>query len=214
MIKNILFDLDGTITDSALGITKSVKYALEKKGVKVNSLDELKIFVGPPLSKIFIEYMGLTTEAQGREMVALYREYYKDTGIYENTLYDGIAETIKKLSDKGYNLFVATSKPTVFSKLILEKHGILNYFKEVSGCELDGTRDSKAEVIKYLIDKYNLLSDETLMVGDRIFDVEGAAEFDIKTIGVLYGFGDEEELKNALATAKTPEEIISIAERL
>lgn len=210
MIKNILFDLDGTITDSSLGITKSVKYALEKKGINVASLDELKIFIGPPLSKMFIKYMNLETEEQGREMVALYREYYKDIGIYENTLYDGIKETLKTLKEKGYRLFVATSKPTVFSEEILRKHNILECFEKVSGCELDGTRDSKEEVIKFLLDNYNLNPQETIMVGDRVFDVEGAEKLNIKTIGVLYGFGDEEELKDAVKIAKTPMDIIKL----
>ncbi len=214
MIKNILFDLDGTLIDSSEGVTKAVKYALEKKGYKIDNLNDLKVFIGPPLCDMFIKYMGLSSEKEGREMVSIYREYYTDTGVYENTLYDGIKETLYKLKEMGYNLYVATSKPTVFSKEIMKQHNLTDAFICISGCELDGTRDSKQEVIQYLLDNYNLNPDETLMVGDRIFDVEGAGALGIKTLGVLFGFGNEEEFKDAIAVAKTASEIPDIVKKL
>lgn len=214
MIKNILFDLDGTLTDSSQGITKSVRYALEKKGYKNIDADELKSFIGPPLAKMFVSYMGLKDLAEGQKMVEIYREYYKDKGIYENTVYDKIPETLKILNEKGYSLFVATSKPTVFSVKILEKHDLLKYFVCVSGCELDGTRDSKKEVIEYLLNNYDINPEETVMVGDRIYDVEGAKSLGIKSIGVTFGFGSVEEFKDAEYIAENPLEIVNCVEEM
>lgn len=196
MIKNIFFDLDGTLTDPREGITKSVAYALEYYGIHVEDTDSLCKFIGPPLAGAFEEFYGFSKE-KAEEAVWKYRERFSTIGIFENSVYDGIEEMLKRLKKAGFKLVVATSKPTVYSKKILEHFGLSEYFDEVVGSELNGERTDKAEVIEYALKTQNAVRSETIMVGDRKHDIIGAAKNGLKSVGVLFGYGGLKELKEA-----------------
>lgn len=207
------FDLDGTITDSSLGITNSVMYALKKFGIEETEREKLYKFIGPPLNVSFHEYYGFSKE-QCADAVKYYREYYKDKGIFENQVYDGFKEVVKKLKESQKTLIVATSKPEPFARTIIEHFGLSPYFDYVAGMELGGGRGTKAEVIRYAL-KACKIEDKTkvLMVGDREHDVIGAREAGIDCLGVLYGFGSREELENAGADyiAETVKDILKFS---
>lgn len=191
------FDLDGTITDSAPGITNSVVYALKKYGIEETDYRKLCRFIGPPLTASFQEYYGFSKE-QSLEAVAYYREYYKDKGIFENSVYEGFEEAVKKLKQAGKRLVVATSKPEPFARRIMDHFALTPYFDYIAGMELDGGRGTKAEVIRYALNVCGLQDkDKVLMVGDREHDVLGAREAGIDCLGVLYGFGTRAELEKA-----------------
>ena len=193
----ILFDLDGTLTDPGKGITTSVAYALDHFGNYYESLESLNIFIGPPLREQFMEYCGVDTE-KGEEYVAKYREYYAVKGIYENKVYDGIEEMLKTLKNSGKKIVLATSKPEKFAIIVLEHFNLLQYFDFVAGALMSNTRTKKDEVIAYALEKIGECDIEnTIMVGDRMHDVEGAAKFGIATIGVTFGYGTYDELKNS-----------------
>ena len=197
--KYILFDLDGTITDSGEGITKSVQYALKSFDILVNNLEELNKFIGPPLKESFKEYYKFDEEKANLALVK-YREYYADKGIYENSLYDGIIELLDKLKQNEKTIILATSKPEVYAKQILEYFKIDKYFAFVAGSDFEETRVKKGDVIKYALEgaKISDLS-KVIMVGDREHDIIGAKDNNIKSIGVLYGFGNVIELTQARA---------------
>lgn len=201
--KNILFDLDGTLTDPGIGITNSVAYALKKYNIQVGDRSELYKFIGPPLHESFEHYYGFLEE-EAFKAVDYYREYYSDKGIFENRVYEGIPQLLKDLKDAGKTLVVATSKPEVFAKQILEHFGLDSYFDYVAGSNLDGSRTKKEEVIRYALDSCNIFTKEqmaeTIMIGDRKHDVLGAGKVSIDSIGVLFGYGDKEELEEAGAT--------------
>jgi len=197
---NILFDLDGTLTDPKVGITKSVAYALQSFGIEVEDLDSLVKFIGPPLRVSFKEYYGFS-ENDCIKAVEKYREYFREKGLFENNVYPGIEDLLRNLKQSGRRLFVATSKPTVFAVKILEHFNLIQYFDYVSGSELDGSRDSKGEVIEFALQKNDLTNQiNVVMVGDREHDVIGAKENNIDVIGVLYGYGNRTELEKAGAT--------------
>lgn len=196
MKKHIMFDLDGTLTDPMLGITKSVRYALERFGIEVADLRDLIPFIGPPLTDSFEKYYDMTHE-QAVEAVEIYREYYAPTGIFENSVYPGIPEMLEKLSAAGAKLYVATSKPQVFAEQILEHYGIREPFAYICGSELDGERVKKADVIRFLLDRYKIAPEEAVMVGDRHHDIDGARACGVASLGVLFGYGSEEELESA-----------------
>lgn len=196
------FDLDGTITDSSLGITNSVMYALKKFGITETDRTKLYKFIGPPLTDSFREFYGFSEE-EALLGVKYYREYYQDKGIYENLVYDGLEEIIKTLKAAGKTTVVATSKPEPYAKRIIEHFGLAPYFDHVAGMELSGERATKAEVIRYAFEKCGLDvhkkkdREKVLMVGDRKHDVIGAHEVGIDCLGVLYGFGSRKELEEA-----------------
>jgi len=193
----ILFDLDGTITDPAIGITNSVMYALNKFGINVDDRKELYKFIGPSLWESFQNYYGFSKE-EADKAVKYYREYFKDKGIFENFVYEGMQDLLEFLKTRDKILIVATSKPAVFANRILEHFGLIKCFDFVAGSEFDGTRINKDEVIAYALEKceINDLS-EAVMIGDRKYDIIGAKNAGIDSIGVLYGYGSLEELKAA-----------------
>ena len=193
----ILFDLDGTLTDSALGITNSAMYSLEKCGIEVSNRSELYKFIGPPLWDSFEKYYGFSKE-EANTAVEFYREYYRDKGIFENLVYDEIEDLLKTLKANNKVLIVATSKSEVFAKQILEHFDIAKYFTYIAGSNLDGTRVKKGEVIKYALKSCNIFDlSKAIMVGDREHDIIGAKEAGINSIGVLFGYGDRNELDKA-----------------
>ena len=195
--ETILFDLDGTLTDPEKGITTSVAYALDYFGNKYESVESLRLFIGPPLREQFMEYCNVHKE-KGEEYVAKYREYYAVTGIYENKVYEGIEEMLKELKKCGKKIVLATSKPEKFALIILEHFGLMKYFDFVAGALMSNTRTKKDEVISYALENIgNYNKDTIVMVGDRLHDVIGASKFSIDTIGVTFGYGSREELSDA-----------------
>ena len=206
----MLFDLDGTLTNPGLGITNSVAYALKKYGIDVKYRTELYKFIGPPLLNSFQDYYGFSEE-QAVQAVEYYREYYQKTGIYENYVYEGIPELLKELKAEGITLLVATSKPEPFARLIMEHYHLADYFTYIAGATMDNkTRVKKADVIRYAMQNCEAEDKKKLvMVGDRKHDILGAKEVGIDSVGVLFGYGDREELEQAGATyiAETVEAI-------
>jgi phosphoglycolate phosphatase len=194
MYKTILFDLDGTLTDPKMGITKSVQYALKKHNIEIENLDQLEKFIGPPLVNSFMDFYGFT-ETQSIEAVLYYREYFTNGGIFENEIYAGIPELLSSLRSENYNLAVATSKPTVYAKQIADYFHLTQYFDCIVGSHLDNTRTNKNEVIEHVISELNCDYKNTIMIGDRKHDIIGARQNDIDSIGVLYGYGSYEEIR-------------------
>lgn len=196
----LLFDLDGTISDPKEGITKSVQYALQKMGINEPDLEKLTPFIGPPLQVSFKEFYGFSND-QTDQAIAYYRERFKEKGMFENVLYEGIPALLAKLKDDGYRLAIATSKLTSFSEEILRYFKIQHFFEVIVGSNLDGTRSDKADVISYLLDYYNdYVRADMVMIGDRKYDIIGAQINNIESIGVTYGYGSKEELTAAKAT--------------
>ena len=190
---NILFDLDGTLTDPREGITRSVQFALARLGIDEPDLARLEHFIGPPLLQCFMQTYGFD-EARAWEAVNHYRERFRVTGLYENRVFDGIPELLEALVGRGHTLYVATSKPGVFAREIARHFAFDRHFKAIYGSELDGTRTNKVELIEHLlaIEKLNLA--QTLMIGDRKHDLIGAHRNGLSAAGVGYGFGSREEL--------------------
>lgn len=210
MYHAILFDLDGTLTDSAEGITKSIQYAMEKMGYESPNLEDLRIFLGPPLKEQFMESFQLS-DTQAAEAVKFYRERYNLVGIYENRPYEGIAALLDTLKRQGYVLGVASSKPEYYVEKILHHFGLYDYFTVVVGSEMNGARTNKAEVIQEALRRLNCENclDQVVMVGDRKHDVIGAANMGIDCVGVSYGYGGWQELSDA-----RPAAIVSTVEEL
>lgn len=207
--KYLLFDLDGTLTDPSVGIINSVVYALEKQGIKETDYDKLRSFIGPPLVDAYMEYYGFSRE-KALETVDFYREYFSVTGIFENRIYDGIARLLKKLHGENKKIILATSKPEPFANKILEHFGIAEYFSFVAGATMDEKRTHKDEVIKYALEELNIKDvSKAVMIGDRKYDIEGGKAFGLKTVGLLYGFGDKAEI-----TAAQPDYIAETVEEL
>lgn len=207
MYHTILFDLDGTITESGIGITRSVAYALQKHGITETEQKKLDRFVGPPLIDSFMRFYGFTAE-QARQAVEDYREYYAVKGIFENRVYDGVVPMLQALKDAGKRCVLATSKPEGYAVQILEHFGLASYFSVVAGATMDEKRTNKADVIAYALEQ--LHGESAIMVGDREHDILGAKAHGLASIGVLYGYGSREELEAAGADyiAATAEEIL------
>lgn len=222
----LLFDLDGTLTNSKEGITKSVQFALKHYGIYVDDLEQLTCFIGPPLVDEFQEYCGFSRE-KALEVREKFRERYDTIGLWENELYPGTADMLEALKNAGKRLAVATSKPETTAKRILEKFGVLDYFETVSGSDMEQGRSTKSQVIEEALIRMNCDWDEDpaekgmgnakrrwktehiLMIGDRKHDVEGAAAFHMDCVGVKYGFAPEGELEQAgaLFVAESAEEL-------
>lgn len=194
----VLFDLDGTLFDTSEGIIKCVKYALSQYGITEEDEVSLKRFIGPPLHQSFCMFYGFEPE-KGVEATKLYRDRYKDKGVFECEPYEGIADLLRKLKGMGAVLGVATSKPEVFANMILEKFGIARYFTEVTGSLLDNSRSKKSEVIEEELKRLGAdrEQDRIIMVGDREHDIFGAKEKALESIGVYYGFANKGELESA-----------------
>ncbi|MBP5606443.1 MAG: HAD family hydrolase [Ruminiclostridium sp.] len=211
MFGTVLFDLDGTLTDPGTGITNSVSYALGKFGITVENRSELYCFIGPPLFDSFRDRFGFTPE-KCEKAISYYREYFSAKGIYENEIYADTEEMLRTIKNSGRKIVLATSKPEKFANIILRYFHIDGYFDFIAGAEMDHTRDKKAEVIAYALDRTGVtdLSD-AVMIGDRSHDIEGAKAVGIASVGVLYGYGSEKELRDAGADyiAKKAKDIIS-----
>lgn len=200
-MKNVFFDLDGTLTNSALGIIKSIAYALEKLGKPVPDKKTLELFIGPPLLDSYMKISGLTKE-EGEKGIILFREYYGVKGIYENSLYSDILELLEELKKREIAIYLTTSKPEDYAKRILKHFKIDSYFLGVYGASDDEKMSEKEYIIKRALETIQPKPalKETLMVGDREYDILGATKNGLKSVGVLYGFGSLEELKKAKAS--------------
>ncbi|MEH7458075.1 phosphoglycolate phosphatase [Bacillus pseudomycoides] len=200
MYTTFLFDLDGTLTDPKEGIVNSVLFALRKMGIDEPNPNELDSFIGPPIQHSFADRYGMN-EKQVEQAVTYFREYMQQSGLFENKVYEGIPCILQELKDEGMRLFVATSKLTVFAKQVLEHFQLTHFFEEIVGSNLDGTRIKKDEIIEHILHtNKGLQKEEIVMVGDRKYDMIGANCNGIDSIGLLYGYGSEGELKEAGAT--------------
>ncbi|MDN3001600.1 HAD family hydrolase [Streptococcus suis] len=199
MYQTILFDLDGTLTDSGQGILNSVAYALEKMGIEEPDTANLNRFIGPPLYESFSRLYQLNPE-DTQSAVDTFRVYFKEKGMFENQLYPGIIPLLEELRTAGKTLVIATSKPEIFAKQILEHFGIAHYFDIIAGASLDSSRISKADVIGYAINQLEAFPKHAVMIGDREHDIEGARMHQLPAIGVLYGYGNKQEFEKAGAT--------------
>lgn len=209
----VLFDLDGTLTNPMVGITKSVQYALRRYGILENNLEKLIPFIGPPLKDSFMKYYSFSQE-QAAEAVWVYREYFSDKGIFENEEIPGIRKMLIRLKEEGKELMVATSKPEPYARQIIEKFAMGEFFSFIGGADMGETRTDKGEVIRYVLEQKgvcgkNDLEKKAVMVGDREHDIFGAKENNLSSIGVLFGFGSRRELEQAGA-----DRIASCAEEL
>lgn len=211
MFDYVLFDLDGTLVDTFDGIAEGVRYALEKMGVQDVGLAGASAFIGPPLTQSF----GITFDGDKEKVmraIDFFQEYYGTDGWARNSVYAGIAEMLQTLKDSGKHLFVATSKPERFAVPVLEANGLYKYFEFVSAAESEEVRSTKSEVIQYALACAHIPIDRAVMVGDRKYDVVGAKAHGLKSIGVLYGFGDRDELADAGADyiVGEPRDIVAI----
>ena len=213
MADYLFFDLDGTLTDPYTGITECIFYALDRMGFEKPERTFLKKFIGPPLTLSFRAFLGMTEE-EADTALRFYRERYAVKGLYENAVYPGIPEALAALKDAGKTLCLATSKPEPFAERILERFSLSGYFGEICGASMDGVRGTKGEVLRELLSRLRLPegTPDALMIGDRIHDADGAREVGLETVGVLWGYGDREELASAgcAALAQTPAELVSI----
>ena len=210
--KYYLFDLDGTLTDPGIGITNSVMYALEKFDIHVSDRKELYPFIGPPLVDSFEKYFGFD-EKQAFQAVEYYREYFREDGIFENVVYEGIPEMLGELKSRGAIVALATSKPYEFSVRILDHFDLHQYFDIVGAATMDGRISRKADVISHLIDKLRENEKSSiLMIGDRDQDIDGAKANGLQSAGVLWGYGSREELMDAGADyiVSVPSDIVNI----
>ena len=210
--ETILFDLDGTLTDPALGITNSVAYALKKMGITPPKRKELLKFIGPPLAESFEKYYGLKRE-DAYKAVDIYREYFAPTGIFENTVFDGVPEMLESLKKAGKTLALATSKPIIFADRILKHFDLFKFFDLTVGSNLDGTLTDKAEVVAVVLEKLGKPDPKTaVMVGDRSHDIIGGAKNNLFTVGVTFGYGSKKELEDAGASrlAHSVDELLQI----
>lgn len=211
MGKTIIFDLDGTLTDSGEGIINCAILGLEHFGLPIPSREAMRVFVGPPLHKTFVEF-GVP-EDKADEAVEVYRSRYTTVGLFENTPYPGIEDLLITLKQHGHRLMVATSKPEGMSVQILEKFGLAKYFDIICGASMDRSRVCKEDVIAYLLSNCGE-QDAPVMVGDTHYDVDGAAAHGIPTIGVAWGYGKVEDMQKAgaVAIAYTMEELLKLLE--
>lgn len=187
-MKHLLFDLDGTIIEPQEGILNSLRHAVDMMGVAMPTDDELRQFIGPPIVDSFQRQFGLSP-SEAQQGIQYFRNYYAQTGIHQNALFPHIPELFKSLHQLGYMLYVATSKPTVFAKEILQKHELDHLFVEIVGSNLDNSRSDKAEIIGYILDTYQLKPSHCLMIGDTPYDIIGAKKHHMQSVGVTYGHG-------------------------
>lgn len=206
MGRTILFDLDGTLTDSGEGIINCATLALNHFGLPVPDRKTMRVFVGPPLDETFMKF-GVPADKTD-EAIAVYRSRYTTVGKFENTPYPGVEELLQRLRAKGHHLYVATSKPEGMSKEILEKFGLAKYFDLICGATLDGSRSKKADIITYLLQKTSG-ANNAIMVGDTAYDVIGAKAHGMPAIGVAWGYGNAADMEaaGAVAIANTMDEL-------
>jgi len=210
---NFLFDLDGTLTDPYQGITRCISHALLALGRPAPPQMDLRWCIGPPLKNSFARLLASDDDTLAEEAVAIYRERFGSVGLFENEVYGGIPEALTALQEVGHILYVATSKPTVYAKQIVEHFDLQRYFRAIHGSELDGTRSDKTNLISHILQSEGIASSETLMIGDRKHDMIGAKANGVCGIGVLWGYGTQDELEasGAHACIRRPQELNTVS---
>ena len=212
---NLLFDLDGTLTDPFPGITRCIAYAMERVGVPAPPAEQLRWCIGPPLKHSLAQLLATDDAARVEEALALYRGRFGTVGLVENEVYDGIPAVLAALNEAGHTLVVATAKPAVFARRIVDHFGLRRYFKTTYGSELDGTRADKARLIAHILQKESFDTAQSVMIGDRAYDMIGAKENGLSRCGVLWGYGSQDELERsgAQTVVATPSELIPAIRR-
>ncbi|MGG2097765.1 HAD-IA family hydrolase [Acinetobacter haemolyticus] len=215
-IKNILIDLDGTLTDPKTGIHGSIRYALEKLNQPLADEVDLNWTIGPPLKASLAKLLDTQDDDLAEQALAAYRERFSVTGLFENEVYPTVEGTLRHLQTQGYQLFLATAKPTVYAKQILAHFQLDQYFTEMYGSELTGERTNKADLIAYILEQEQLNAQHCIMVGDRQYDVIGARANGIETIAVNYGYGTTQELAQVQPVAYISEfgQLIEVVDQL
>jgi len=194
---NILFDLDGTLTDPLPGIRQCIRYTFDILGMELPSNDDLGWCVGPPLRDSFAKLLASDDATLIEKAIALYRSRYSIDGLFENSVYEGIPEALESLQNTGHKLYVATSKPTVYAKRTIDHFKLQRYFLSIYGSELDGTRTHKENLISHILQREAISSSKAVMVGDRGYDILGAKANGVRGFGVLWGYGTREELETS-----------------
>lgn len=203
MIKNILIDLDGTLTDPKVGITTSARYGLTKVGHPIAESENIDWIIGPPLKASLAKLLNVeVTDVLAEQALLGYRERFAVTGLFENQVFDDVKATLEALKHQGYRLFLATAKPEVYARQILDHFNLLEYFEYPYGSELNGDRTNKGDLIGYILEQEKLDPSECIMVGDREHDIFGARRHGIETIAVEYGYGSDAELSAAEPKAR------------
>jgi phosphoglycolate phosphatase len=207
---NLLFDLDGTLTDPFPGITRCIAYALERVGVPAPPAEQLRWCIGPPLKHSLATLLDTEDAPRVEAALAFYRERFGTRGLFENEVYEGIPEVLEALNEAGHTLVVATSKPAVFARRIVDHFGLQRYFKQTYGSELDGTRVEKTRLIAHILEAEAIDATQSMMIGDRSYDMIGAQANGLSGCGVLWGYGSQEELERSGAQrlVATPSELI------
>lgn len=215
-MKAYLFDLDGTLTDPREGITRSIAYALERLGVEPPPLDALVFAIGPPLRASLAQLLGTDARDTVERALAHYRERFAEVGLFENEVYDGIAATLQSLAASGATLVVATSKPHVYARRIVDHFALGSHFAEVHGCELDGTREDKGDLIAHILPHHGLDPRDAVMIGDRGVDMRAARHHGLAAVGALWGYGTRDELLDhgAQRLCASPRELVPVLRSL
>jgi phosphoglycolate phosphatase len=205
----LLFDLDGTLTDPKPGITGCIRFALDQLGVSCPADDVLVTFIGPPLRGTFAMLLDTLETARIEEAMGFYRQRFADTGLYENVVYDGVPDMLEQAGSLAAAAYVATSKPAVYAERIVNHFGLSRHFRKVYGPELDGRREDKAELLAWLLASEGVKPQAAVMIGDREADVRAAKANGLRSIGVLWGYGSEQELLDAGAdvVCRTPSDL-------
>ena len=195
-LTNLLFDLDGTLTDPKVGITRSIQHALEELGEESPHADSLEWCIGPPLVHSFAQLLQTNDSNRLQQALHLYRERFSATGLYENVVYEGIPAMLAQLRQQGFQLFLATAKPRIFAERILHHFELDHYFSQCFGAELDGRFADKPSLIAHILEQTGVAPEETMMIGDRRYDLEGGQAHNLRTAAVTYGYGSMEELES------------------
>ena len=198
MLSNIFFDLDGTLTDSKEGIVKCYRYALDKLNCPYNVELKDDSVIGPPLRVIFRKILGSSDEVLIEKAVAIYRERFSTVGLFENKVYPGIPELLSALHKKSFGLFVVTTKPKIYAEKIIEHFHLSPLFSDIYGTELNGRFDNKADLVEFILSNRMMSAEETIMVGDKKEDIIAGKANGIKTMGVTYGYGSQQEICDAV----------------
>jgi phosphoglycolate phosphatase len=212
----LLFDLDGTLTDPFPGISRCIAHALEQQGLVVPETENLRPWIGPPLLQSFADYFERLGAGDADLALFHYRQRFGETGLFENTVYEGVSGVLGLLADSGHRLYLATAKPAIYATKIVDHFSLGRFLVHSYGSELDGTRTDKVELLQYIIDREHLDPAECAMIGDRKHDMIAARYHGMRAIGVLWGYGSETELLEAGAEVlvNSPEELIEVMGRL
>ena len=212
----LLFDLDGTLTDPQPGIVGCIRHALDRLGQPSPTEERLVSFIGPPLRGAFATLLDTSDRRRVEEAMTLYRERYGTVGLFENTVYSGVAEMLDEARATGSPCFVATGKPLVYTSQIVKHFGLMDRFAALYGSELDGRFDDKAELLEHLLRRERIPAHDAIMIGDRAADVVAAKKNGLRSVGVLWGFGDDAELEDAGADAlcASPDDLVGCTRRL